>query len=370
MRTMKKRKRMKRLLLTVAAAVVLLLVSFGVFYGYWNAASPEKTCASCHEISPSVRTFTSSSHRELACSECHGTALSNGIHSMREKASMVVNHFGDPYQQRIRMNEKQLLEAMNDCKRCHASQYADWLSSGHSATYDDIFLDSLHNSTEQPNADCLRCHGMFFEGTTSELMAPMSRTGPWRMLIAEKSEDPTIPCMACHQIHREGMVSSPPDHSQPGSIFYLRLDTLSELSFYDRVEGAHVSAEFLPVLELRREDERVMVSEDLHTRNCVQCHAPNGFHEAGTSDDRTPRGVHEGIGCTACHATHSNDARQSCQQCHPLISNCNLDVTAMNTTYVNPDSPHNIHWVGCADCHEEIPEASSPNRTIWKTSVN
>ncbi len=41
---------------------------------------------------------------------------------------------------------------------------------------------------------------------------------------------------------------------------------------------------------------------------CTQCHAPNAAHEAGSQDDRTPAGVHEGLSCIACHANHSNDA--------------------------------------------------------------
>ena len=88
-------------------------------------------------------------------------------------------------------------------------------------------------------------------------------------------------------------------------------------------------------------------------RNCIQCHAPGASHQAGTSDDRTPRGVHEGLSCLDCHETHSNDARNSCNNCHPAVSNCNQDVTKMNTSYFDPNSPNNIHWVDCIDCHQD-----------------
>ncbi|HXX62253.1 MAG TPA: cytochrome c3 family protein, partial [Bacteroidota bacterium] len=82
-------------------------------------------------------------------------------------------------------------------------------------------------------------------------------------------------------------------------------------------------------------------------------------HEAGTSDDRTPRGVHEGISCLACHENHSNASRSSCQNCHPAISNCQRDVTTMNTTFFDRKSPHNIHFVRCIDCHTKgIPPKS------------
>jgi len=55
----------------------------------------------------------------------------------------------------------------------------------------------------------------------------------------------------------------------------------------------------------------------------------------------TPRGVHEGISCLACH---------------PAVSSCNLDVMEMNTSYKSRESPNNIHSMECPDCHDPIPE--------------
>jgi hypothetical protein len=98
-------------------------------------------------------------------------------------------------------------------------------------------------------------------------------------------------------------------------------------------------------------EQKVKVSDDIVMRNCIQCHAPNALHQAGTADDRTPRGVHEGLSCTACHEPHSNDAKNSCASCHPAISNCKLDVTKMNTSYADVKSVNNIHFVACANCH-------------------
>jgi hypothetical protein len=85
----------------------------------------------------------------------------------------------------------------------------------------------------------------------------------------------------------------------------------------------------------------------------VQCHAPSVWHQAGSHDDKTPVGVHEGLSCRACHEPHSNFQRNSCNKCHPAISNCNLDVKTMNTSYFSPSSEHDIHSVACIDCHKE-----------------
>ncbi len=82
--------RIFKIIIPITLLGVLLLS--GSFYAYWNRASPEKTCSSCHEIGRSVEMFGQSAHREMSCSECHGTALSNGFHSLKEKGMMVVNH--------------------------------------------------------------------------------------------------------------------------------------------------------------------------------------------------------------------------------------------------------------------------------------
>jgi len=333
-------------------AFLATIIILGSFFGYWNSAPADQTCASCHEIVGSVHTFANSAHQELSCKECHGTALSNGLHSMKEKSMMVVNHFRGANTEDIRMNEYQVLEVMNNCKRCHGSEYAKWESGGHSATYERIFLDSVHNSKEQLNYDCLRCHGMFFEGTMEELVKPVSVNGPWKLTDKKRSEMHTIPCMACHMVHTDGYTTSELLAEDPYSDSARFFPPHSPgLSFYDRAEKANYPVELMSTIKLYGADTLLTVSSDGVTRNCVQCHSPNAWHEAGTSDDRIPRGVHKGLSCAACHEPHSNYERNSCATCHPAISNCNLDVTQMNTTYADKNSPNNIHFVSCTDCH-------------------
>jgi hypothetical protein len=339
-------------ILVISITLIVVIIIFSSFYTYWNSASPDKTCASCHEIGKSVNMFAQSAHRELNCKECHGTALSNGLHSLREKGMMVAHHVKNKIVEDIRLNEDQLLAVMDNCNRCHTAEYADWSSGGHSARYHDILLDKKHNETEQINADCLRCHGMFSDLPVQDLVEPLDKTGPWVLKIPKMADKPVIPCMACHQTHKKGLPKVNPDYSNPGSIFYMREDTSEAVGFYYRPDRSGISAEYLPKLTLWEGERPVNVSDDILMRTCVQCHSPDARHQAGTSDDRTPRGVHEGIGCMACHNPHSNDARQSCIKCHPAISNCKLDVTTMNTTFSDTNSPNDIHWVSCASCHE------------------
>jgi hypothetical protein len=320
-------------------------------YAYWQAAPPDRSCGSCHEIESAREVWAESPHRDIGCAECHGTALSSGLHSLTEKARMVVAHLDRPPDDAIHLSERQVIEAMERCRACHAREYADWLSSGHSAGYADVFLDDAHNEAEQLSESCLRCHGMFFEGGIAEVVTPLDVRGPWRLVEAARASVPAIPCLTCHHVHVEGPPAVRPDYADPATIAARRPARAARVGFYDRYERMHFDASELPAPGLSLNGASVPVAPDARQRVCAQCHAPNGFHEAGSSDDRTPRGVHEGLSCAACHAAHSNDARGSCANCHPQLSNCGLAVDTMQTTYADPASPNNVHFVACADCH-------------------
>jgi hypothetical protein len=337
----------------ISSVILLLVVAFIASYSRWNAASPTKTCASCHEISHSVDLWAGSAHRDIACKECHGTALSEGFHSLKEKGNMVFHHITKTQLASVRITEEQRLEVMQRCKGCHETEYAKWNSGGHAMNYSDIFLNAAHNRKEPIQEDCLRCHGMFFDrGTAKDIAEPLDTTGPWKLKNAEIAENPAIPCFSCHQIHQAGYPGMRQNLASPGSLHFSRMKK-TFTTFYYRRDSAYFPVSSLATQEIKFHSMPVRISQDPNQNLCIQCHSPNAFDLAGTNDDRTPRGVHEGIGCLACHDPHSNSAIASCKTCHPAISNCNLDVETMNTTYHDKNSKNNIHFVACTDCHEK-----------------
>jgi hypothetical protein len=187
----------------------------------------------------------------------------------------------------------------------------------------------------------------------------VSLQGPWRLLDPDLGERPAIPCLTCHNIHHQGQPAYSPAYSNPKFISHNRVDRTSTLAFFDRREQMYFDQLALPLPEIVHDGGEVQLSNDKRQGVCYQCHAPDWTKETGSGDDRTPVGVHEGIGCLGCHSPHSLDARRSCDTCHPRMSNCGLNVVEMDTSYLTPTSAHDIHFVACQDCH---PDASKVSR--------
>jgi hypothetical protein len=307
-------------------------------------------------------------HSQLDCAKCHDMALIGKFQKLQKQLGKDAEPGLDRVREEIPLGEPAIQALSAKCADCHAQQAKDWASSGHAMTYAQSFLNREHNRMEPPMDDCLRCHAMFFEGTAQDLVKPLDTRGPWQIVRKDLAGHRSIPCLVCHQVHSERWLPSPsvaavsdrrveeqrgPRRSETAATGLAGDKATSKAGFYDRRERRFFPAHELPHPKIFDGNKLLPVSDDARIRICVQCHAPSTPHQAGTSDDRTLRGVHEGMSCLDCHATHSLDTRKSCAQCHPAVSSCGLDVTRMDTTARAKGSRHDIHTVGCKDCHPQ-----------------
>ena len=312
---------------------------------YFHFGDPQQTCASCHEMGGVHAAWSQSAHRSLHCRNCHGGSLTLDLHALQAHVNRVVQHVAGDLSKPIHLAERDVLHAHQSCQTCHPQSFADWQSSRHATTYTRIFLDPEHNRAELPADDCLRCHGMFYHQSIQNLVTPLNQTGPWALRDPAKAVQPAIPCLACHQIHtRSGQ------------------DQAAKAHFYDCRDERYFPVTDLPAPAMAHEGQPIRLTADSRSRLCTQCHAPSlaQAHQPGTGDDRTPRGVHEGLSCLDCHHPHTNSARASCRSCHPAQSHCRLDVEKMDTSFLTKTSRHDIHTVACRDCHPQGTPAAKP----------
>ncbi len=346
---------MKHLFLVLVGIGAVALLGLGGTYGanLYYSAGHGTACSDCHEMSAQVGAIHASSHRNAGCTDCHEATMATKLRHVR------VHLLGGPPEE-IRLREADLQPMMAKCQNCHQHEYAAWHAGPHSATYSDIFVNTAHNSKRQLMNDCFRCHGMYFDGSIRDIVQPLDTRGPWHLTRPELANQPTIPCQACHWVHRQGGQSTKPAER----ISVAGAPVRDEVALFDRREQMHFAAASLAIPVLFDGARQLKISGDQRQAICYQCHAPRQNEtssvaaanhwgsQAGSGDDRTPMGVHEGLSCLSCHGGHNESALASCKTCHQMMSHCGIDVEKMDTTFAHKDSKHNIHWVKCTDCHE------------------
>ena len=213
--------------------------------------------------------------------------------------------------------------------------------------------------------DCLRCHGMHFEGGIRDLVAPVDTKGPWRLLrpeLAGPAGDPVPELPPGASRGRDAAQGGAAERRRRREIVG-EAGAVAALGQPVRPAGTAGTSRWICCRCPRCGTARahVKISPDPRQALCYQCHAPLAGGLVGSGDDRTPVGVHEGLSCLACHLKHGQQTRASCANCHPRLSNCGLDVEKMDTTFLSTASGHNIHSVKCADCH---PQGDSPQAQL------
>ncbi|MGB9604795.1 MAG: multiheme c-type cytochrome, partial [Bryobacteraceae bacterium] len=273
---------------------VLALPLVTVLYQGAGGAS----CTRCHEIRGSFEAWRISTHRNEDCAACHGGLLTVDPEFHLNNLRRLVRHLRGQASEPPRLAQAGLDALIERCAVCHKQEHAAWQAGPHSITYARIFLDRDHNRKRALVDDCLRCHGMYFEGSMGDLVEPLDAKGSWRLKRPELANRPVLPCTACHQMHRPGEPARKPwvERAMTGPRQPVHKPSLALM---DRRQMRPVGVKLLPLPEMREGSRRVRMSPDPRQGLCYQCHAPLAGFQVGSGDDRTPIGVHEGISCLA-----------------------------------------------------------------------
>jgi hypothetical protein len=284
------------------------LLLFGVSAGLGGLAwfefmPPAKTCLACHEIQPSAAEWAHGAHSNVNCKACHGGTVESAA-AFRDNLRRAWRHVSVKGAAPRGLSSEQVDRMSAACARCHRAAGDQWARSGHASPLSRFLEDARHNSAWSPADQCLRCHGMFLEGDVGTVLervclpdryataADLPRV--WRIRSRRAAEFAAVPCLACHRMH--------------GGDPYM---------FYSRADSAHFPYTALHSQKIVSEAGPVRAPADPRSRMCRQCHAANAFGAAGSSDDRAPRGAHEGVGCLECHRGHDRrGTRRTCGSCH------------------------------------------------------
>lgn len=303
------------ILASILVAVLLLTASFSS-YGTFRFAGEEQTCLQCHAQRVACDRWAGMAHSSISCCSCHDAAMDSAGHSLTRSFELAMHPDAAPAANHLKLSEEGMLAINKKCRDCHQEAYDRWADGGHGATYAEIFLNEKHNKTEQMADRCLVCHGMFFAGNVADLVGPLDTKGPWKLATPAMAEWPAIPCLACHQVHGDPYPARNPDYSDPDVLAARPQAASTAYGFFSRLGNQYFAPADLPPVTVQNSRVPVVVSADPKQRACYQCHAPNALHQIGTSDDRTPTGVHAGLSCLACHSPHGGTVDASCSGCH------------------------------------------------------
>ncbi len=205
----------------VLAAALLAVPSADLYYNSsWGGG-----CARCHEIAFNYDVWRHSSHQKTNCVDCHASSVLTNLRR-------VATHFRGDVPVQVHLRAQDVDAMLPRCRKCHQQEFAQWSSGAHSMTYARMLKDPKKPLID----DCLRCHGMHYDGGIQQVKNDASFAGR-----------PAIPCMGCHSMHREGAPMDKPakDRVRPS------------VALYDRRTRVGVSVAALPLPVVYEGERRV-----------------------------------------------------------------------------------------------------------------
>lgn len=211
----------------------ILLALLGVFVGTDEFATAPSTCATCHEIGPSLITWSRGAHAGTDCMRCHGDGGALGFAATRVRGlDNLLTHY-------LRRTPRLTTVVPNNrCLECHAAvregsqdvrgvrvRHRDFLAAGASCLDCHGGLGHLRDTgfVNRPTMDkCIACH----DGTTAPSACATCHTAD--VAVAREIPDSypkvhlgerrtcegchsTEPCRKCHGLD----MPHPPDFATP-----------------------------------------------------------------------------------------------------------------------------------------------------------
>jgi nitrate/TMAO reductase-like tetraheme cytochrome c subunit len=331
----------------LAAGLALVLIAGAV-----EVSSTPRFCGSCHVMEPYYASWKTSSHRQVACVECHiAPGVTAEFRKKYEALSMVARYFTGTY------GTKPWTEVDDAaCLRCHERRLIEGRED-----FRGIHFDHTPHLTEMRRGKklrCTSCHSQIVQGSH------ITVTSSTCILCHFKGEEPgqgTARCTVCHAVpekvvKRGGMEFDHGDvarfamdcswcHVRPagneGRVPKERCMTchnepthLAAAGDVDRMHRAHVSEHKVDCLHCHLEIEHGAAADQHAERGeCATCHGGGHSPQRDLYAGMGGRGVESrpspmflaGVRCEGCHfisTTGNGGARVeragdiSCMSCH------------------------------------------------------
>jgi nitrate/TMAO reductase-like tetraheme cytochrome c subunit len=337
--------------LTVAGYAVGMVVGLAMVmtYGAMEVSSTPTFCGSCHVMEPYYDSWSTSSHSDIACVECHiPPGITAELRKKYEALSMVARYFTGTY------GTNPWTEVADEsCLQCHDRR----LLSG-SVLFRDVLFDHgphLSELRRGKRLQCTSCHSQIVQGSH------IAVTSTTCILCHFKNAEPgqgTARCVLCHRhvdrtvevdgvefdhgmVQRFGIDCNSchiPPPASAGAVPRERCVTchndLARLQEYgkgDLLHRTHVTEHKIECTNCHLEIEHVMPRHQAleATSECAACHGGRHSPQHDLYAGRTGVGVPDmpdvmyrvGVRCEGCHIDHGDGGTATagevaCMSCH------------------------------------------------------
>jgi len=337
--------------IAVVGLVIFIPGGAALTYVGFEVSSQPRFCGSCHIMNPYYESWKTSSHKDIACVECHiPPGIESELRKKYEALSMVVRYFTGTYSTNpwTEVDDRSCLRS-----GCHEKR----VLLGREL-YKGVLFDHQPHLTEMRRGKqlrCTSCHSQIVQGShisvtpstcfLCHFKGVRPNTGTARCTLCHAIPEKTITtaglsfdhgevkrlgmeCMACHEGVVKGEGEVPREtcltcHNEPS-----RLARYSDTDFLHR---QHVSDHKVECLRCHIAIRHtVPAREEAISTGCQSCHSSAAGHSAvrdlyrgiaGKGVAPQPATMYlAGIRCEACHNRPQGDHQAadavSCMACH------------------------------------------------------